>query len=296
MLYINEFLTHLKNKGLKPVSIYQYKYLLNYAKTFFKSIGRFDDRNITERDCLLLKKLNQSNNEAAWLKERVVLHLRVYFRYVEKMRYIIFSPLNDIVNQRIHNKRTPIYTELEIKNIFEKIGDRFDIDIRNKVMLEICYSSALRPSEICRLKMSDIDFENRVIFIRKSKKGKDRVVPIGKRALASTSAYLQIRGKRDKGKGEGYFFISHMKGTPLTYGGFIQSLEHTCARYGITQMQPSSIRPSTATHLLKNGMGIMHIKELLGHENIETTKVYLRVNTISLVDKLKEKHPRNNMK
>jgi len=149
--------------------------------------------------------------------------------------------------------------------------------LKGRAIIELAYSSALRPRELYNLKITDIDFKKGLIFIEQSKNMKDRIVPVGKTALYWVEKYLRVvRPQYIKGKKHGYVFISHKTGEQLTRFGIRSVIRETLRKSGFPPIKPYSIRSTAATALLLNGMNIAYISALLGHVDIKTTQTYLR--------------------
>jgi len=165
--------------------------------------------------------------------------------------------------------------------------------VKGKAILELAYSSALRPCELYNLKITDINFKRGLIFIRQSKNQKDRIVPVGKTALYWVEKYLrEIRPRYIKSKKHGYVFINHKTGEQLTRYGIRYAIRETLRKSGFQPIKPYSLRSTAATVLLLNGMSIAYISALLGHTDIKTTQTYLHVKTRNLQHELAHKHPR----
>ncbi len=159
-------------------------------------------------------------------------------------------------------------------------------------MLELLYATGLRVSELCNLKVTDIDFDN--CFLRVMGKGKkERIVPIADIALKYLKPYIfNYRNIILKDKTSEYLFISNNL-TNITRQGFFKILKKECKRAGITKtVSPHVLRHSFATHLLKHGADLRIIQELLGHEDIATTQIYAHlINERKKADY--EYHPRS---
>ena len=163
-------------------------------------------------------------------------------------------------------------------------------------MLELAYSSALRPRELYSLKLADIDFVKGLLFLEQSKGRKDRVLPMGRQALSWVRRYIEeVRPRYLKGQVHDFVFVSHKTGEPLTVYGIRWAIQESLRRAGLPPIKPYSLRGSAATHLLLAGMGALHISKLLGHQSIRTTLYYLRIPLLELSKELSLKHPRRRM-
>lgn len=163
--------------------------------------------------------------------------------------------------------------------------------IRDRAIYELIYSSGLRAGEAARLKVGDVDFENRILYIRKSKHGKDRFVPVTEGAAAFLAYYLEER----IAKKESYVFPG-TKNRHIAVTTISRRFKGWAKKAGVYEkgLCIHSVRHATATHLLENGAGIRYVQELLGHESIETTVSYTKQLYRSLKQMYKRYHPREN--
>jgi len=169
--------------------------------------------------------------------------------------------------------------------------DSIDIDshlgLRDRTVFELMYSSGLRVGDASRLNVEDIDFENRMILIKRSKGGKDRIVPVSKVAMSFLKQHLCGRTK-------GALFTG--KQGRLRPGAINTRLKKLLKEQNIYRegLSTHSIRYSIATHLLGNGADLRYVQELLGHDSIETTSHYTHDIYENMKRIYKSFHPREN--
>lgn len=161
--------------------------------------------------------------------------------------------------------------------------------LKHRVLLALMYSGGLRAREVSRLKLSDVDSGRMMIHIRQSKYNKDRYVPLSKYMLEGLRKYYYACQPVE------YLFNGNEPGTPLSVRGMQWALREAVKKCKLQKgITLHTLRHSYATHLLEYGMDIVSIKELLGHERIETTLIYLhvarpnRTNLFSPLDRLYE--------
>lgn len=231
------------------------------------------------------------------LNTRSVAHhitvINSFYNFLLNEEIIAINPCINIASPKIP-KRLPVYlTEEEIDKLLN-INLITPYDYRNKAMFELLYATGLRISELCNLKLTDVDIEN--CFVRVFGKGKkERIVPVTDLALKYLSIYIrEYRNVILKDKVSEYLFISNSL-TNISRQGFFKILKKECKRTGITKnVSPHVLRHSFATHLLKHGADLRIIQELLGHEDISTTQIYAHL----VNEKLKKDyqcHPRSKM-
>jgi integrase/recombinase XerD len=225
-----------------------------------------------------------------------VSRLSTYFRFLEEKGRIFESPLRGCALPKIPETHYPVLTQKEMKDILERIPATGGLPVKAKAILELAYSSALRPRELYSLKLSDVDFEKGLLFLEQSKGRKDRVVPVGTQALFWLERYVsEVRPRYLKDQTHNFVFVSHKTGKQLTVHGIRWAIQESMRRGGLTPIKTYSLRGSAATHLLQRGMGVLPISKLLGHQKIQTTLYYLRFPLRELKAELSHNHPRGRM-
>jgi integrase/recombinase XerD len=216
--------------------------------------------------------------------------VRLLFKSLYVNELILTNPAQDASFIPKDDKgRREVMKEEELAEFLDRIDTHQRLGLRDRTCFELMYSSGLRCAEVANLRLGDIDFEKRLLLIRKSKFDKDRVVPISQVALSFLSKYLSGRKKKD----EYVFTGNNGKLTPNAVGHRFRDL---LKRYGLERKHVSahSVRHSTATHLLEHGAGVRYVQELLGHESIETTVRYTHMLYESLKRIYRSYHPREN--
>ncbi|NDV63277.1 site-specific tyrosine recombinase XerD [Puniceicoccales bacterium CK1056] len=165
--------------------------------------------------------------------------------------------------------------------------------LRDRAFLELMYSSGLRVSELCALTLQNLDLEEGFLRVEAGKRGKDRLTPVGGRAIEAIKAYLHTaRPQLVRPKTGSVVFLSN-RGTALSR----KTVWHWIKKYaqvaGIEKsVKPHGLRHSFATHLLSNGADLRAIQEMLGHADIGTTEIYTKVDRKQLISAHKRFHPR----
>ena len=161
-------------------------------------------------------------------------------------------------------------------------------ELKDKAMLELMYSSGLRVSELINLKVSNINFPEKILKDT-SKGSKERIVPIGDFAMKYLLLYMNRVRNVSRFKNSNYLFINTKTGKPYSRQSFFKKIKYYAMKAGITKkVSPHTLRHSFATHLLENGADLIMVQKMLGHTNIETTQIYTQVTTqriISAYDK-----------
>jgi integrase/recombinase XerD len=194
--------------------------------------------------------------------KHAVYGLRFFFRVYDLEDRAIRLP-----NLKGQTKLPTVFSLSELRSLF-KVPQR----LKQRVLLCLIYSAGLRVSEVCKLKISDIDFDRGQIHVRESKNNKSRYVVLSKMIARGLRQYLA--GAKPKT----YLFNGRAKGDPLGHGAVQQTFRLAMQKAVINkEATVHTLRHSFATHLLEQGIDIVTIKEQLGHARIETTMLYLHV-------------------
>jgi integrase/recombinase XerD len=166
-------------------------------------------------------------------------------------------------------------SEEQVAAVFASVGRASVVDLRTRLHLELLYSCALRNAEAVGLDVPDLDLEARTVLVRDGKGGKARLVPLLASTRAAAADYLALRRELLRGPDHGALLlgVSGRRLPPCTMQGHLRGLSWTIG----FRVFPHLLRHSIAVHLLRRGADIRHIQQFLGHEDLETTKVYLRL-------------------
>jgi len=296
VFYIEDFLKHLKMNQYSYSTLKAYRKDLGNFEAHLACWGIKDAMNISKATVLdYLKALKgKAHPTKAYCNQ--ITRIIKYFRYLEEEGIIFLSPLRDYSMPKYHTKNYPVIGKVEMEKILMDTKTIDPLCIKGKAIIELAYSSALRPREVYELKIPNIDFKQGILFIEQSKNKKDRVVPVGMKALSWIKKYLkEVRPRYIKDKDHSYLFINHKTGERLTFWGVRWAIQESLRRSGNKPIKPYSLRVTAATDLLLNGMNIVYISKLLGHSSIKTTRGYLHVDLKQLKQEIKTKHPRVRM-
>ncbi|OTA19518.1 integrase/recombinase [Xenorhabdus beddingii] len=220
--------------------------------------------------------------------------LRLWFRHLLQRHHILYNPAEHLVLPK-EEKRLPaqVLSESETAQVLDSLDTQTPMGLRNRAILEILWSSGIRRMELRQLRRGDIDFERGAVVVNQGKGNKDRVVPVGERALGWLKRYLvHVRPQLAAHYDSGYLFISQ-KGRPLSLGHLTQ-IAGKAIREQAKLNKPGAchlFRHSMATQMLDNGADIRHIQAMLGHEKLNTTQVYTRVAIKQLKRVHSQTHP-----
>jgi integrase/recombinase XerD len=217
--------------------------------------------------------------------------VRAFFSWLVKQNHIPADPSAGLERPRGEH-RLPVnaLTIEEVEAVLDQPDTRILAGFRDRVILEVLYATAIRRTELCSLQLHDIDWSRRVLFVRQGKGRKDRVVPIGERALAWLEVYRDhVRPRLVAGKEGPWLFLNR--------DGRAIAPKKLTGRVGvyIAAVRPGGschlLRHTAATLMLEGGADIRYIQALLGHENLDTTQIYTQVSIGRLQQVHADTHP-----
>ncbi|UJD73805.1 integrase [Photorhabdus luminescens] len=219
--------------------------------------------------------------------------LRQWFRWLLQRHHILYNPTDNMVLPR-EEKRLPaqVMNEDETHTVLAAANIDTLTGLRNRVILEVLWSTGIRRMEVANLLLSEVDFGRGVVLVRQGKGNKDRVVPIGEQALHWLSRWLSVRPELTRRGDSGHLFITK-KGRGLARGTLTQ-IAADSIRKQAQLAKPGAchlFRHSMATQMLENGADTRHIQAILGHEKLETTQIYTRVAIGHLKEVHEQTHP-----
>lgn len=223
---------------------------------------------------------------------RIISGLRSYFDYLIFENYRESNPTDLIEAPKIGVKLPDTLSEQEINSLISAIDLSKGEGERNKAMLETMYSCGLRVSELIHLKISDLFFDEGFIKIV-GKGNKERFVPIHFRAQKYIIMYMnEIRTLLSIKKGFEDTLFLNRRGKSLSRQMIFMILKDLAIKINLNKkISPHTFRHSFATHLLKNGADLRAIQQMLGHESITTTEVYVHLDTSYLKKIVEKYHP-----
>lgn len=205
--------------------------------------------------------------------------LIAYFKWLARENYILYNPASDLVLPRI-GKRLPsnLLTASEAERVMASANVGTRHGIRDRAILETLYSTGVRRKELIALKLHDLDPERGVIMVREGKGDKDRMIPIGERALAWVDKYLaDVRPDHASGADDGTLFLSIM-GTPFKPSRLAEIARRAIDKARIGKRGACHLfRHTMATLMLENGADIRFIQAILGHSRLTSTEIYTQV-------------------
>lgn len=284
--YVFDFLNYLKTE--KNVSPNTERSYLSDLEQFFDFLGETDLAGVDHR------KLRQFLAHLLTLKTRKsslarkLSAIRTFFRYLNRTGVLTNNPARLVATPKQEKRLPAVLTVDDALRLMESPAPNHDTALRDRAVLETLYSTGVRAAELIGINHEDIDRRDRLVRIR-GKGRKERIVPIGSKALGAIDAYAAA--KRQGQTAAAVF--TNPSGKRLTARTVQRILENHRKKIGIAQKaSPHTLRHSFATHLLESGADLRSIQELLGHASLSTTQRYTHLNLDSLMDAYDKAHPR----
>jgi integrase/recombinase XerD len=224
---------------------------------------------------------------------RNISAVRTYYRFLLADGAVVRDPSERIESPRRGRTLPDVLTVEEVERLLAAPNLDQPLAFRDRAMLELAYGAGLRVSEWISIGVKDVLFEDMLVRVF-GKGSKERLVPIGRRAIGAVATYLrELRPRLEKGEGRGALFLTaHVR--PLTRMGAWKILARHVEDAGITKnVSPHTLRHSFATHLLEGGADLRAVQEMLGHADISTTQIYTHVDREYLRKVHRQFHPRS---
>ncbi len=289
-----DFTNYLKiERGLAENSINSYlidiEKLILFLEDSNLSVGPIQIQKETIQQFVysIAKKVNPRS------QARIISGLKSFFNYLVFEDYRADNPMDLIESPKIGRKLPDTLSEIEINELIGAIDLSKPEGERNRAMLETLYGCGLRVTELVSLKISDLYFEEDFISVT-GKGNKQRFVPISEINKKYINIYLsQIRVHQTVQKDAEDIVFLNRRGKQLTRAMIFTIIRQLAETIGLNKkISPHTFRHSFATHLLENGADLRAIQQMLGHESITTTEVYVHVDRSHLAKVLHQYHPR----
>jgi integrase/recombinase XerD len=292
---IASFVTHVRvEKGLSVNTVSAYRRDLVKFEGFAKK--RKLALEAVSRDDLVdfLASLYRNNLESRTVARQLVT-LRNFFRFAQIQDLIVTDPSINLESPKIR-RSLPGYLRLEdVERLLNQPDAKTALGLRDRAMLEVLYSTGLRVSELVGLRMGDLDSKSGCVRCI-GKGDKERIVPVGRKALAMVDKYLHDARpemlRQAKALNNTALFVNR-RGVALSRVGVWKILSAYGRRAGLrVALTPHMLRHSFATHLLERGADLRSVQLMLGHADISTTQIYTHVVEERLKQIYKAHHPR----
>ena len=225
---------------------------------------------------------------------RIISGVKRFYRFLRQEGYMEHDPTELLVSPKIGHHLPEVLTTDEIDRMIDAIDMSKPEGQRNRAIIETLYGCGLRVSELVALRLSQLFVEEHYIIVQ-GKGSKQRMVPISPVAIEQIGLYLeQTRSRQVAQRGSEDILFLNRRGAMLTRQMIFHIVKQLCELAGVRKViSPHTLRHSFATHLLEGGANLRAIQQMLGHESITTTEIYVHIDRSHLRDEILTHHPRN---
>jgi len=290
---VDGYLAYIRaERGLSPATVSAYARDLTRFVDYMKRVNRQRAADVTTADVLSFMASLARARLSARSQTRALVAVRQLFKFLVRERAIEKSPAHDVELPKA-TRHLPHFLDQEAMLRLIAAPDRTTSrGMRDAALLEVAYSSGLRVSELCGLRLEDVDLRRGYLLVR-GKGNKERIVPLGEPAQHAIATFL-AGGRPDllKGRTCDAMFVGP-SGRALTRQRFWQIVKLYARAAGVTTpLSPHTLRHSFATHLVEGGADLRAVQAMLGHSDLSTTAIYTHVNRERLRRLYEQFHPR----
>jgi integrase/recombinase XerC len=282
-------------KKYSPHTIHAYCCDVTFFEIFNKS--HFHQEDVTRANYSQIRTWIVSLIEDEKLSNvsvnRKIASLKAFYKFLLKIKQIEVSPLIKHRALKTTKKIQIPFSEKEVADVLVQLEHPVGFEaVRNKLIIDLLYTTGIRRTELIHLKSFNVDFSNSTVKVL-GKRNKERIIPILPVIIRQFSLYLKERSCLDSIENEDYFFITK-KGLKLN-DSFVYRLINSYFSTVSEKVKksPHIVRHTFATHLLNNGADLNSVKELLGHSSLASTQVYTHSSLSELKKVYDGAHPRN---
>ena len=295
VITITEFKNQLKARGYSERTIENYSKNLDMFTRFLEAQELKDMREVNNNVLFAYKEQLMDDPTAMETKAIRIRAVKRLFEYLAEAHKLLINPSEGIVETCRKNRKIGIVLTVdEVKSLLAQPNLSLKMHIRDRAIMEVLYSTGIRLDELLSLEVYHVDLKDKVLYIRKGKGKKQRVVPIGKNAAQHLREYMEkIRpyyAKKNPKERRVFLLNTGVVMNPSSVRAFIR----TCRiMAGIKKpVAPHALRRTCATHLLQQGADIRYIQELLGHSHLSTTQLYTKVMPVEVKATHDKTHPK----
>ncbi|MFZ4116036.1 MAG: site-specific tyrosine recombinase XerD [Chthoniobacterales bacterium] len=221
-----------------------------------------------------------------------VVALRIFFRFLTARKILSSDPAEKLPLPKLPHTLPQPLAPAAIQKLLSASQGQTPLEVRDRALLELLYACGLRISELCTVRLENIDLQEGMIRVT-GKGNKTRLVPVGQAAITAIEEYLSLARPNLLSPKSGAALFLSVRGHPLTAARIWQLVSHYAKQAGLEEaIHPHQLRHSFATHLLAGGADLRIIQEMLGHASIATTQIYTQVDQSQLKAVHQKFHPR----
>ncbi len=285
------FMDHLSvEKGLSANTVKAYGADIAEYVSFLERNGVRSASGLTlERTLAFMSEVEGERGTAT--RARLLSAIKGFHRFLYRERMVGDLEVEGVRTPKVSRRIPFVLSQEEVARLLDIDGGSA-LDLRDRALLELTYSTGLRVTEACMLTIEQVDFERRLVRVR-GKGNKERIVPFGGKASEAVRLYLNDgRPLLLKRTMSAVLFLNN-SGNGLSRVGFWKILKKRAAESGLpATVTPHTLRHSFATHLIEGGADLRAVQELLGHSSISTTQIYTKLDMDYLLEVHRTFHPR----
>ncbi|MFZ2451719.1 MAG: tyrosine recombinase XerC [Methylovulum miyakonense] len=288
---LEDFFTQLEvEKRASPHTVKSYRRDIAHLKRYCASKAIADWRDVQAADIRAHIASRHRQGIGSKSLQRELSAIRSFYHYLMQNKHTDSNPAQHVKAPKQARKLPKTLDVDQVKGLLEA-GTSSVLEIRDLAMFELFYSSGLRLSELSALDLADLDLAGQSLKVRSGKGGKDRLLPIGSKAVTAINNWLPHRSGQAKASDTALFISS--RGSRLGQRNIELRLKLWCQKKGVAEaVHPHMLRHSFASHLLEASQDLRGVQELLGHSNIGTTQIYTHLDFQHLADIYDKAHPR----
>jgi integrase/recombinase XerD len=224
--------------------------------------------------------------------QRKIACLRSFYRHLRREQILETDPTSELRPPRSRGRLPKVLTRDEVAVLLAQPRGNSPAAVRDRALLETMYACGLRASEAIALELSELDLEAGILRAH-GKGSKERIVPIGSKAVETLQVYLTRSRPRLVGLRDEHCVFVNLRGGALSRQGLYKIVQRHAGSAGLAdRMSPHTLRHTFATHLLAGGCDLRSLQEMLGHADIGTTQIYTHLSADRLRDVYFDAHPR----
>ncbi len=290
--FISEFLAYMRVEcGLADNTIIAYRRDLENMAAYFCSANISTPGEVQGSDIVNYAAELSRNNLAPTSRARAMVACRMYYKYLVSERIITINPTDFVDQPKLFKHLPQELSPDEVKNLLKAEDGLGNLPDRNRAIMELFYATGARVSEICGIRMVDLNLKERFVRLM-GKGGKERMTPITRIAAAVIGNYIDAARKELDKNNSPYLFLSRT-GKKLDRINIFLLVKRLAVKAGITKnVYPHLLRHSFATHMLEGGANLRAVQMLLGHADLSTTEIYTHVHDKRKFSIYHQFHPR----
>lgn len=296
-LLMERYIQDRGQRGYSPGTLRLYRQYNSEFLRYLQEDERLDDLKQVDRQVIArFQSYLYTEERGLGLRSQSLrlVALKNLFRWFEREGILFYDPAKQIdLPKKPEYLPRDIFNEEEIRKLLDSVDIETKMGLRDKAILELLYTTAIRSGELCNLTLYDVQKEYRTISVKAGKGNKDRIVPVGEIALGYIEEFIEHARKYFPNAAVLPWLFLTYRGTQMENRNIAPIVQKYALQAGLKRRTSAHmIRHTTATHMLRHGASIRAIQEMLGHRKLETTQLYAQVEISDLKKIHQRTHPR----